>query len=110
MATIRYQAENLIEFIYDYLDESGAAIDVSAASAITLYLSFPDGTESTVTGTYNATASHNEVVATTLVTTITNAKLNNQTSGIVTWQFLVVVAGERIWGLEQKLTVYSNLA
>lgn len=110
MATY-YQAENEIDFIYDYVDEAGDAINISAASSVTLHLYLPDGTKKTTAGSYSATASQNRATATTAATTITNDNIGPDgiDTGTVYWQFETVVSGLSIWSPEQGTIFNKNL-
>lgn len=110
----RYQAQNPVPFRYDYVNQDGAAINISEASAIVLYLYLPSGTVKTVNGSYSATADQNRATATILATTITNDDLEKTTdvnakSGIVEWQFLVTLSGQPKWSPRQQQEFFKNV-
>ena len=113
MAT-RYQAGNVIEFIYDYVDQDGVAIDISAATSVTLYLYLPDGNVKTVTGSYSATTDKNRAIATITSSTITNANLTettgpNDDGSIVQWQFTAPLGTNPNWSPLQSQRFFKNL-
>lgn len=110
---ITYQAQNWIEFHYDYVDQDGATIDISTASSVTLYIRFPDGETVEVVGSYMATADLNRAYA--LVKIIDNQDLNTTRVGKekeIKWQFKVVLPplSEPIWSPVQSLEMLINLA
>ncbi len=112
--TVSWIAGNRIGWEHYYVDESGAPVDISATTGVTLHIRMPDTTQLTDTGHYDA-ASPNKNRVYCITDKITNAHMGENLSldrtAPVWGEFETVMPGEPLsrWSPKKVLPVSKSM-